>query len=187
MKSNDLRNGMAIRYDGKLYVVTNVEHRTPGNLRAFIQVKIKDVHAGKTLERRLSSGEEMEVVDLDRREMEYLFSDGDGATFMDTSSFEQHVITPDTLGDSLQYLAPNTKATILCLDGNPIAIELPASVDLVITETQPGIKGATATNQLKEATCETGLKTRVPPFIEQGERVKIATADGSYLGRVKGE
>ena len=183
MRATELRPGLGVKMDGKLYVITNFEHRTPGNLRAFIQVKIKEVLTGKTIERRLSSSDDIEVVDLDRRPMEYLYSDQNGATFMDQETYDQNTISKDVLGDALLYMRPNTEAIVLCHDGNPITIELPAAVELTITDTPPGIKGATATNRLKEATLETGLKTKVPEFITTGESIKVSTADGSYLSR----
>lgn len=183
MKAGELRPGNALRMDGKVYVVHSNEHRTPGNLRAFVQVKLKDIYSGLLLERRLNPATDMEGVDLDRREMEYLFSDSDGATFMDSENFDQAILPKSVLGDALLYLAPNATTTVLLLDDVPVIIELPMAVELTITDTAPGIKGATATNQLKEAVCDTGLKTRVPPFIEIGERIKVATADGSYISR----
>ena len=183
MRATELRPGLGVKIDGKLYVITNTEHRTPGNLRAFIQVKIKEVVSGKTLEKRLSSSDEMEVIDLDRRPMEYLYSDNSGATFMDNETFDQQTISKEVLGDALLYLRENTNVVVLCHDGNPITIELPAAVELTITDTPPGIKGATATNRLKEATLETGLKTKVPEFIATGETIKVSTSDGSYLSR----
>jgi len=125
------------------------------------------------------------VIDLDRRPMEYLYSDNNGATFMDQEDFEQMTIPKDVLGDALLYLRENTQIVVLCHEGRPITVELPASVELMITETPPGIKGATATNRLKEATLETGLKTKVPEFIATGETIKISTSDGSYLSRAK--
>ena len=185
MRATSLRPGLGVKMDGKLFVITNFEHRTPGNLRAFINIKIKDVISGKTLEKRLSSSDEVEVIDLDRRPMEYLYSDSAGATFMDNETYDQQTIDKDVLGDALLYLRPNTEAVVLCHEGRPISLELPAAVDLTITDTPPGIKGATATNRLKEATLETGLKTKVPEFIATGETVKISTADGSYLSRAK--
>ncbi len=184
MKAGDLRPGNAIRMDGKVFVVHSIEHRTPGNLRAFVQIKIKDIIAGNLLERRMNPAEDVEGVALDRRTMEYLFSDSDGATFMDTEDYDQVILPKAVLGDALLYLAPNANTTVLMLEGNPVLVELPASVEVTVAETAPGIKGATATNQLKEAVCDTGLKTRVPPFIENGERIKVSTADGSYISRV---
>ncbi len=187
MKAIDLRPGTALRVDNKLFVVHTFEHRTPGNLRAFVQVKLKDVTTGQLIERRLNPADDMEAMSLDRREMEYLFSDNDGATFMDLEDFDQIIIQPDVLGNALLYLSPNSKAIVLMSEGNPILIELPSAVDLTIVDTPPGIKGATATNQMKEATCDTGLKTKVPPFIVTGEMIRVSTADGSYMSRVKAE
>jgi len=185
MRSTSLRPGLGVKMDGKLFVITQFEHRTPGNLRAFINIKIKDVVTGKSIEKRLSSSDEVDVIDLDRRPMEYLYSDNNGATFMDQEDFEQMTIPKDVLGDALLYLRENTQIVVLCHEGRPITVELPASVELMITETPPGIKGATATNRLKEATLETGLKTKVPEFIATGETIKISTSDGSYLSRAK--
>ena len=185
MKAIDLRPGNALRMDNKLFVVHTFEHRTPGNLRAFVQVKIKDVTSGQLLEKRLNPADEIEAIDLDRRQMEYLYSDGDGATFMDLEDFDQVLLTKDVLGDALLYMAPNSQAIVLMSEGNPVLVELPSAVEVTVTDTPPGIKGATATNQLKEATCDTGLKTRVPPFIEIGEKIKVSTADGSYMSRAK--
>lgn len=188
MKAGDLRPGMGVKMDGKLMVVVQYEHRTPGNLRAFTQVKLRDISSGKHFEKRFNPAEELEGITLDRREMEFLFGDGaGGGTFMDTSSYDQVELSAETLGDTLLYLAPNSSCIMLFHDAIPVTIELPSSVDLTIVETPPGIKGATATNQLKEATCDTGLKTRVPPFIEIGEKVRISTADGAYMSRVKAE
>jgi elongation factor P len=185
VKAQDLRPGAAVRMDGKLYVVTQFQHRTPGNLRAFIQAKFKDVMSGSYVEKRLSSGDELEAVNLDRRTAEYLYQDGDDYVFMDSETFDQFMVTHETAGDAMLYLRPNGTTTIMFHEGNPLIIELPSAVDLDVAECQPGIKGATATNQLKEAVMETGLKTRVPPFIEQGETLKISTADGSYISRSK--
>lgn len=183
MKSTELRPGMAIKMDGFVYVITQFQHVTPGNLRAFIQIKIKRVPDGSIIEKRLRSGEEVEVVNLDRREMEYLYSDNREHVFMDGESYEQLGLTTEFVGDSILYLKSNTKVNVLIAEGKPAALELPKTVDLQVTDTTPGIKGATATNQLKEAVMETGLKTRVPPFIENGETLKISTADGSYMSR----
>ncbi len=183
MKSQDLRPGMAIKLDGQLWLITSFQHVTPGNLRAFIALKIRNLTTGSTIDKRLRSSEEVEQVDLDRREMEYLYSESSGHVFMDTSSYEQISIPADFVGDQMLYIKPNTMVTVMICEGQPISIELPSTVDLQVTDTAPGIKGATATNQLKEATLETGLKTRVPPFIAVGEMVRINTADGSYNSR----
>jgi len=169
--------------DGKLFVITNFEHRTPGNLRAFIQVKIRNVITGQIIEKRLSSSDDVEVIDLDRREMEYLYSDSSGATFMDTENYEQMVLTESLLGDALKYLRPNSNCVVLLHDGNPVTLEMPAAVELTVKDCPPEVKGATVTNQTKDATMETGLVVRVPAFIKSGETLKISTADGSYLSR----
>jgi len=183
MKATDLRPGLGCKIDGKLYVITNFEHRTPGNLRAFIQIKIKDVIQGKTIERRLGSSDEVDVVDLDRREMEYLYSDNTGATFMDKENYDQVVISPDVLGDALLFLRPNAELNVLFYDGNAISLELPPSVDLTVKDCPPEVKGATVTNQTKDATMETGLMIRVPAFIKVGETLKISTSERSYQSR----
>jgi elongation factor P len=169
--------------DGKLYLITETEHRTPGNLRAFVQVKLRDLKNGSLIEKRLRSNESVEQVDLDRRTMEYLYNQGTTAVFMDPETFEQVELSKDIAGDLTLYILPNNSIIVLWCDGKPISVELPLAVTLQITDTAPGIKGATATNQLKEATCETGLRTRVPPFITTGEKIIVSTADGSYRSR----
>ncbi len=183
MKATELRSGMGIKMDGKLAVLTGVEHRTPGNLRAFIQIKFKEILSGKTIERRLGSGDDLEVVDLDRRPMEYLFSDSTGATFMDTETYDQVTMPEDVLGDTLKYLRPNSQCIVLSHDANPISIELPPSVELQIKSCPPEVKGATVTNQTKDALTETGLVVKVPAFIKEGETIRVSTADGAYQSR----
>jgi elongation factor P len=147
-------------------------------------VKLKNLVTGGHIEKRFRSGETVEEVVLDKREMEYLYSDGSGAVFMDTETYDQATIATDILGNALEYIKPNTSVTGLVHSGNVVSIDMPSVVDLEITETTPAIKGATATNQFKEATCETGLQTRVPPFIKIGEVVRINTETGEYLSRV---
>ncbi len=186
MKSQEIRSGMALNIDGDLWLVVKTEHVKPGKGPAYLQAKLKSLKSGNNVEKRFRSGEEVEQAVLDRRELEYLYSDGSGAVFMDNETYDQTTIAEDILGDALSYLKPNTSTVGLVYEGTVVSIELPASVELEITDTTPGIKGATATNQLKEATCETGLKTRVPPFIKIGEVVKISTDTGEYQGRVTG-
>ena len=183
MKSTELKSNMGIKIDNKLYLITRLEHRTPGNLRAFIQVTIRDLNNGAILEKRLRSGEEVEQVDLDRRQMEDLYEQNGKFVFMDLDSFDQVELPKEIIGDMPLYVLPNSQVVVLWCDGRPISIEMPMSVTLVVTDTAPGIKGATATNQLKEATCETGLKTRVPPFIVTGEKIIVGTEDGAYKER----
>jgi elongation factor P len=174
---------MGVKIDGKLFVVTGIEHRTPGNLRAFVQLTIKDVLKAQTLEKRLKPQDDIEVIDLDRREMEYLFSDGTGATFMDTESYEQYTLNEDVLGNALKFLRPNAKTGVLLYEGNPIQLELPSSVELTVKDCPPEVKGATVTNQTKDAIMETGLTVKVPAFIKVGENLRVATSDGSYQSR----
>lgn len=185
MKSNEIRPGNAVRIDGNLYVVTQYNHISPGNWRAMVSLKLKNVATGLVQEKRFRSGEEIEQAELDRRDMEYLYADQTGHVFMDSVTFDQITLSDDVLGDAMMYVKPNTNITVLVSEGKAISIELPGSVDLTVTETTPSIKGATATNQLKEATVETGLKTKVPPFIEEGELIRISTSDGSYQSRSK--
>jgi len=186
VKPQDLRTGMALQIDGQAWLVVSYEHVKPGKGPAYMQVKLKNVQTGSHMEKRLRSSEVIQQVNIDRREMEYLYSDNTGAVFMDNETYDQSTIPSDVLGGALMYLKPNTIVTVLVYSGNVISVELPSMVELEITDTPPGIKGATATNQLKEAVCETGLKTRVPPFITSGEVVKISTESGEYLGRVTG-
>jgi elongation factor P len=188
MKANDLRPGVAVTLNGKLYVVIKTDHVKPGKGPAYIQAKFRAIDGTGTSEKRFNSSDTVDGATLDRRDMEFLFGDGNGSgTFMDLETFDQIEMGPDILGDALLYLAPNTGCVVLFHEGNPVVIELPASVDVTIVDTPPNVKGATATNQLKDATCDTGLKTRVPPFIEIGEKVRVSTADGSYMSRVKGD
>lgn len=186
MKSQELRNGMAVQIDGQIWLVISYEHVKPGKGPAYTQVKLRNIQTGNHIEKRLRSGEDVDQVSLDRRDMEYLYSDNTGAVFMDTETYDQTTISPDVLGNALEYLKPNTTVKGLVHGQKVISVELPPVVELEITDTPPGIKGATATNQLKEATCETGLKTRVPPFITTGESVRVSTETGEYLGRVTG-
>jgi elongation factor P len=183
MKATQLRPGLGIKMENRLAVLTAVEHRTPGNLRAFIQITYREILSGKTLEKRLGSGDDIEVVDLDRREMEYLYSDSSGATFMDVENYDQITASESVLGSALDYLRPNARCFMLFHDGTPVTLELPAAVELAVKDCPPEVKGATVTNQTKDAEMETGLKVRVPAFIKSGETLKISTADGSYLSR----
>jgi elongation factor P len=185
VKASDLRPGMAVTIDGQLYVCFEATHVTPGNLRAFVQAKLRRVSDKVIIEKRLRSTEELEQAFLDRRDMEYLYSDSTGHVFMDNKTYEQINVSDDLIGGSIKYFKPNTPLIALVYKENVVTIELPKVVELTVTETTPAVKGATATNQLKEAVLETGLKTRVPPFIEVGEVVRISTDDGSYLSRAK--
>lgn len=186
MKANEIRPGVALEMNGKLYVVTKIGHVKPGKGPAYIQAKMRAVDGAGMKEQRFSGSEVVEGTTLDKREMEFLYDDGaGGGTFMDVQDFDQIELSKDLLDDTLLYMAPNATCTVMFHGDNPVAIELPSAVTLTIADTAPGIKGATATNQLKEAVCDTGLKTRVPPFIAIGETIRISTEDGSYMARVK--
>ena len=184
MKASDLKPGMALNLDGQIWLVTNTEHVKPGKGPAYTQAKLKNLQTGSNVEKRLRSAEDVDQVNLDRREIEYLYSDANDHVFMDAETFEQFPIPEDVMGGKILYIKPNTKINGLFYGGNCLSVELPSAVDLEVTDTPPGIKNATATNQLKEATLETGLKTKVPPFIGNGETVRVSTESGEYLSRV---
>ena len=179
-----MRPGMAVTLDGSLFICTQAAHVTPGNLRAFVQAKLKRISDGVILEKRLRSTEEIEQAYLDKREMEYLYSDSSGHVLMDTKTFDQITVSNEIIGDLIKFFKPNTVLTAMLNNGNVVSIEIPKTVELAVTETTPQPRGATVTNQMKDAELETGLRIRVPPFIEIGDMVRINTEDGSYLGRV---
>lgn len=183
MRVNDIKQGMAVTLDGRLYTVIKTSHVKPGKGPAYVQLKMKAVGASGHVEKRYGSTDDLDVATLDRREMEFLYDTGGVYTFMDMETFDQVEMDGEFLGDAKDYLTPNLQMQVLFHDGNPLSVDLPGSVELQVTDTPPGIKGATVTNQLKEATLETGMKTRVPPFIEPGERIRVSTLDGSYMSR----
>ena len=183
MRASDIRRGQAVIVDGKLYVITNADHNTPGNLRAKVQFKMRDVSKGTIMDKRVGATDDIETATLDRRQVEYLYSDNDGHVLMDLETYEQDTIPKEVFGNDILYLKPNTQLTAHFHEGKIVNYDLPKTVDLMVKETQPGIKGATATNQMKDAEMETGLKTRVPPFIEVGETVRINVETGAYLSR----
>jgi len=183
MRASDIKRGQAVIIDGKLYVVTNADHNTPGNLRAKVQFKMRDVLKGTIQDKRVGATDDIETTTLDSRTVEYLYSDNDGHVLMDLETYDQSTIPKEVFGNDILYLKPNTQMTAMFHDGKIVGYELPKTVDLKVTDTPPGIKGATATNQQKDATLETGLKTRVPPFIEVGETIRVNTESGAYLSR----
>ncbi|MGN6592507.1 MAG: elongation factor P [Terriglobales bacterium] len=185
LSANQMRPGMVIIHDNELYSVFSITHRTPGNLRAFVQAKIRNLRTGGLIEYRFRSDDRVERATLDEAEMEYLYNDGDAFYFMNTENFEQTHLNRDTLGDAVNYLIPNLKIAVEFYEGKPVSVELPQTVDLEVTDTEPGLKGATVSNVTKAATLETGLVVQVPPFIETGEKIRVGTAEGTYLERVK--
>src|SRR5687768_14166583 len=183
MRASDIRRGQAVIIDGKLFVVTNADHNTPGNLRAKVQFKLRDVAKGTIMDKRVGATDDIDTVNLDRRNVEYLYTDNDGHVLMDLETYDQNHIPKEVFGDDILFLKPNTQLSALFHDGKVVSYELPKTVDLLVKDTPPGIKGATATNQTKEAVMETGLKTKVPPFIDIGETLRISTETGAYLSR----
>lgn len=183
MQANDLRPGMVIKHHGELYSLHKTEHRTPGNLRAFVQARMRNLRSGALIDHRFRSTDDVERVVLDEIEMQYLYADGDSYCFMNTENYEQLHLHKDVIGDRAKYLIPDVMVKVEYYDGRPIDIALPPTVDLKVVETDPGIRGASATNVTKPAKLETGLVVQVPPFISQGEKIRIDTAEGTYLER----
>jgi elongation factor P len=178
-----LRPGMIIMHNNELHAVFSVEHRTPGNLRAFIQAKLRNLRTGSMFEHRFRSPDPIERVIVDEIAMEFLYNDGDDYYFMNTENYEQTHLKRDTLGDAVDYLTANLQITVSFFDGVAVGIELPQVVELTVVETEPGLKSATASSVTKPATTETGLVVQVPPFINEGEKIRIDTAEGAYMSR----
>src|SRR6202453_3367762 len=181
--ATQLRPGMVIIWNKELFSIFKMEHRTPGNLRGFVQVKMRNFRTGTMMERLFSSEDKVERASLDQQEMEYLYDDGEYYYFMNTETFEQMHLMKDLLGDATQYLIPQLKVSVEFYEGKPMSVELPATVDLTVVETEPGLKGATVSNVTKPAKMETGLMVQVPPFIVEGEKIRVNTAAGTYQER----
>ena len=174
---------MVIKFNNELYSIFKMEHRTPGNLRGFVQVKMRSLRSGTMTEHRFSSEDRVDRAALEEHEMEYLYDDGEYYYFMNTENFEQMHLTRDILGDAVDYLVPQLKVNIEFYEGKPMSVELPPTVDLTVVETEPGLKGASVSNVTKAAKLETGLMVQVPPFINEGEKVRVSTAEGIYQER----
>jgi elongation factor P len=183
ISSTQLRPGMVIKFNNELYSIFKMDHRTPGNLRGFVQVKMRSLRSGSMTEHRFSSEDKVERAMLEEIEMEYLYDDGEYYYFMNTENFEQMHLTRDILGDGVEYLVPQLKVNVEFYEGKPISVELPPSVNLTVVETEPGLKGASVSNVTKAAKMETGLMVQVPPFINEGEKIRVSTSDGSYQER----
>lgn len=183
MQATQIRPGMVIKFNGDLYSIFSFVHRTPGNLRAFVQVKMRNLRNGSQTEHRFASTDSIDRVALDEVSMEYLYDDGEYYYFMNVETFDQIHLTKDILGDATDYLIPQLKVNVVMFEGKPMSVELPASIDMTVVETEPGIKGATVSNVGKPAKMETGLVVQVPAFINQGEKIRVSTTDGSYLER----
>lgn len=185
MNANDLRPGMVIKHNGELFSIFKAEHRTPGNLRAFVQARMRNLRSGAIQDHRFRSEDDVERAVIDETEMQYLYSDGDSFHFMNTENYEQLHLHKDVVGDRAQYLVPDGTLKVEFYEGRPIDLALPPTVDLKVVETEPGIRGGSATNVGKPAKLETGLIVQVPPFISEGETIRVDTSAGTYLERVK--
>jgi elongation factor P len=183
ISATQMRPGMIIKHNDQLHLVFHVEHRTPGNLRAFIQAKLRNIKTNAMFEHRFRSGDAIERVIVDEIDMEFLYNDGDDYYFMNPKDYEQMVLKQSTLGDAVEYLTPNLQIKVSYFDGVPVGIDLPGTVELTVMETEPGIKSATASSVTKPAKLETGLVVQVPPFINEGEKIRVDTSEGTYLSR----
>lgn len=178
-----MKKGMLIKIGQDLFRVLELQHVTPGNLRGFVRVKFRNIRTGALADQKLRSEDFVERATLDEREMQYLYRDGDAFHFMDTTSYEQLHIEAEALGENVNYLIPDALIKVEFYGSEPVGIELPPTVDLVVQDTAPGIKGATASNQIKPARLETGLVVNVPPFVNTGDKVRVSTESGEYLSR----
>jgi len=185
MKANRLKAGDIIIFEGELWRVFQTEHQTPGNLRARVQTKLKNLRSGSMKDHRFRSEEDVDKAHLDNKQMQYLYADGDTHHFMDLETYDQVHIMAEVLGDNVLYLKADATIAVDFHEGNPVGIELPVTVDLRVVETTPEVKGATASAQRKPAKLETGLIVQVPSFIGEGELIRISTEDGGYLERAK--
>lgn len=182
--TNDLKNGLVLNIDGTLWTVVEFQHVKPGKGPAFVRTKLKNVLSGKVVERTFNAGLKVETANVDRRDMTYLYKDGTDFVFMDMQSYDQLHVGSEVVGESAKYMLENQDAIVATHDGLPLYVELPASVELVIEHTDPGLQGDRSTGGTKPATLETGAEIQVPLFLETGTKVKVDTRDGSYLGRV---
>ncbi|MBB1516321.1 elongation factor P [Tessaracoccus sp. MC1679] len=182
--TNDLKNGMVLDLDGQLWQVLWFQHHKPGKGNTVVRSKLKHVMTGKIIDRTFNSDTKVDTATVDRREMQYLYLDGDDYVFMDNTSFEQFHVSVETLGEAKDYLLENQTAVVATHEGTPLFVELPAAVELEVTYTEPGLQGDRSTGGTKPATLETGKVIQVPLFITTGERIKVDTRDGSYQGRV---
>ncbi|MFI7588898.1 elongation factor P [Spongisporangium articulatum] len=182
--TNDLKNGIVLNIDGQLWSVVEFQHVKPGKGGAFVRTKLKSVLSGKVVDRTFNAGTKVETANVDKRDMQYLYKDGSDFVFMDTKTYDQLPVPEATVGDAASYLLENMEAVVATHDGSPLYIELPASVVLEITYTEPGLQGDRSTGGTKPATVETGATIQVPLFVETGTKVKVDTRSGDYLGRV---
>ncbi len=185
VSTNDLKNGMTLDLEGALFQVVEFQHVKPGKGGAFVRTKLRNVKTGGVVEKTFNAGVKVGLAIVERKDMQYLYRDGDNLVFMDKETYEQVAVSAETSGGADRYLAEGSSAQVSMHQGNPIAVELPASIALAITETQPAVRGDTRTGALKPATLETGVVVQVPLFVETGEKVKVDTRTGAYIERVK--
>ena len=183
--TNDLKNGMVLNIDGQLWAVTEFQHVKPGKGPAFVRTKLRNVESGKNVDRTFNAGTKVETANVDKRTMQYLYNDGSSYVFMDVATYDQVEVPPDVVGSARDYLLDNQEAVVATNDGRVLYVELPASVELTIEHTDPGLQGDRSSGGTKPARLETGKEIQVPLFITTGEKIKVDTRDGSYLGRVK--
>ena len=181
--TNDLKNGMTLNLDGQLWGVVDFQHVKPGKGGAFVRTKLKNVLSGKVVDRTFNAGVKVDVASVDRREMQYLYREGDEFVFMDVQDYDQPRIPAATVGDAADYLLEEQTVTVAFNDGLPLYVELPASVELTVSQTDPGVQGDRSTGGTKPATLETGAQVQVPLFITTGEKIKVDTRTGDYLSR----
>jgi elongation factor P len=181
--TNDLKNGMTLDIEGQLWTVVEFQHVKPGKGPAFVRTKLKQVMTGKVVDKTFNAGVKVEIAVLEKREMNFLYKEGDDFVFMDNKNFDQMTISEATVGEASNYMLENTEAIVAIHEGNPLYIELPASVELVVTYTEPGLQGDRSSGGTKPATVETGIEVQVPLFIKQDEKIVVDTRDGSYQGR----
>jgi elongation factor P len=181
--TNDLKNGMTLNLDGQLWNVIEFQHVKPGKGGAFVRTKMRSVLSGKVVEKTFNAGVKVEVAQVDKRDMQYLYKDGEDFVFMDSTNYDQVSLSKQVVGDAVDYLLENADVIVAMHDGNPLFIELPASVELKITYTEPGLQGDRSSGGTKPATVETGITVQVPLFIKQDEKVLVDTRTGAYLGR----
>lgn len=185
ISATQLRRGMVILFEGKLCKVVEFRHHTPGNLRAMVQTKMRDLMTGSSFEHRFRSADTVERATLEQHEMEYLYSDGAQHHFMNTENYEQIGLSEDDLGDAVEWLTPGLKIQVEFYEGAPIGVDLPPSMELTVTSTEPTMKGATVSNVNKPATLENGVTIQVPPFVNEGDRIRVSPSEGRYLERAK--
>jgi elongation factor P len=182
--TNDLKNGIVLNLDGQLWTVIEFQHVKPGKGGAFVRTKLKNVLSGKVVDKTFNAGVKVETANVDKRDMQFLYKEGSDFVFMDMSTYDQIHVGEAVVGDNAKWMLENQDAIIALYEGNPLYVELPVTVELTITYTEPGVQGDRSTGGTKPATVETGAEIQVPLFITNGEKVKVDTRDGSYLGRI---